>query len=128
MVSSDPGGERSSTVPLTPMQYRFMRVLQDRLARNPDVGPTYAELMEDMGLRSKSGIARLVDECMQRGRITKLPNRDRSLVVLRPVGDLAGDGQVNGCARQILLRSFSDRELISETQRRGLLTIELPRD
>jgi SOS-response transcriptional repressor LexA len=124
MVSSDPGGERSETVPLTPMQYRFMRVLQDRLARNPDVGPTYAELMEDMGLRSKSGIARLVDECMQRGRITKLPNRDRSLVVLRPVG---GD-PARETAPVRLIRSFSDRELISEVQRRGLLTIQIPRD
>ena len=103
-------------VPLTPLQYRFMRALQARLSANPDIGPTYAELMQDMGLKSKSGIARLVDECVERGRIRKLSNRDRSLVVVNPVS--TGD-----VAREDLIRTFSDREIILEAQRRGLIAV-----
>ncbi|WP_298842901.1 hypothetical protein [uncultured Salinicola sp.] len=105
---------RASPVPLTPMQYRFMLALQARLEANPDIGPTYADLMHDLGLRSKSGVARLVSECVERGRIRKLSNRDRSLVVLHPVSGSEEPGQD-------LIRSFSDRELIMEVQRRGLM-------
>ena len=92
-----------------------MLALQARLAASPDIGPTYAELMHDMGLKSKSGIARLVDECVERGRIRKMSNRDRSLVVVHPVstGDMPGEH---------LIHSFTDREIIIEAQRRGLLS------
>lgn len=112
---------RENPVPLTPMQYRFMRVLQARLAQRPDIGPTYAELMQDMGLRSKSGIARLVDECVERGRIRKLSNRDRSLVVVHPVSE----GEVEP---EDLLRSFSDRDILLEVQRRGLMSFASPQE
>lgn len=102
-------------VPLTPLQYRFMLALQNRLKASPDIGPTYADLMKDLGLKSKSGIARLVDECVERGRIQKSSNRDRSLTILHPVAE----GEE---APHDLIKSFSDREIICEAQRRGLIS------
>jgi len=118
MARNDNGEGRVSPVPLTPMQYRFMLVLQARLEANPDIGPTYAELMDDLGLKSKSGVARLVSECIERGRIKKLSNRDRSLVVVHAVTE--GEGR-----KQNLISAFSDREIICEAQRRGLVSFSL---
>ena len=113
------GGSGEPPAPLTPMQYRFMLALQKRLAANPDIGPTFEELKSDLGLASKSGVARLVASCIERGRISKLPNRDRSLVVLVPVKeDEISSGN--------LIKSFSDRELIAECQERGLIVVSSP--
>jgi hypothetical protein len=36
-------------VPLTPKQRRFMLALQARLASNPDIAPSYEELLKDIG-------------------------------------------------------------------------------
>lgn len=107
---------RGASAPLTPLQYRFMRVLQKRLSDRPGVGPTYEELRVDLGLASKSGVARLVAACEERGRIARLPNRDRSLAVLVPVPEEGHPGVD-------ILQAFSDRELLAEIQKRGLLSL-----
>lgn len=103
-------------IPLTPMQRRFMLALQARLEARPDVGPSYEELKEDLGLSSKSGVFRLVKECESRGRIVRSPNSDRSIRVIHPVTD--GDGPRLG-----LLKAFSDAELLREVMSRGLLSL-----
>ena len=114
-------GERdlSPAVPLTPGQQRFMLALQRRLEANPDIGPTFEDLRRDLGLSSKASIARLVDGCERRGRIKRLPNRNRALQVIMPVSEeeLRHVRQDNGS----LIESFNDRELMAEVQKRGLL-------
>lgn len=107
------------SIPLTPMQRRFMLALQARLEARPDIGPTYDELRLDLGLASKSGVFRLVKECEARGRISRLPNSNRGLAVLRPV--TASDGPL-----QDLLASFSDAEILREAARRGLISLSAP--
>ena len=107
---------RGASAPLTPLQYRFMRALQKRLSDRQGVGPTYEELRVDLGLSSKSGVARLVAACEERGRIARLPNRDRSLAVLCPVPEEGHPGLD-------ILQAFSDRELLAEIQKRGLLSL-----
>jgi SOS-response transcriptional repressor LexA len=101
------------------MQFRFMLALQKRLEMRPEIGPSYEELRVDLGLSSKSGVARLVESCIERGRIKRLPNRDRSLVVLKPVNEGSRPGAE-------LISSFTDRELLHEIQRRGLLVMKIP--
>lgn len=106
-----------SSIPLTHQQRRFMLALQERIAAFPDVGPTYEELRADLGLASKSGVARLVSECVERGRIIRIPRAERSLRVIRPVS--------SGAPREVvpLISSFTDSEIIREACRRGLLSI-----
>lgn len=106
-------------IPLTPMQRRFMLALQARIHARPHVGPSYDELRIDLGLASKSGVFRLVQECEARGRVTRVPRSDRTLTVLRPVTD--GDGDPVG-----LLSAFSDSEILREVANRGLLSIRVP--
>ncbi|MBX9874087.1 MAG: hypothetical protein K2X84_04445, partial [Beijerinckiaceae bacterium] len=65
--------------PLTQRQHEFMLALQRRMAADPDRGVSYDELRQDLGMSSKSGISRLVDECVERGRIARTRHRPRSL-------------------------------------------------
>lgn len=117
-LNNSTGGSSELPVTLTPMQYRFMLALQKRLSNNPHVGPTFEELRQDLGLSSKSGVARLVDSCIERGRITRLPNRDRSLVVIAPVDE-------QDFPREKLIKSFTDKELIIECHERGILSFNI---
>jgi SOS-response transcriptional repressor LexA len=43
--------------------------------------PSYQEIAEAVGIASKSGVKRLVDSLVERGRLEKLPRRARSVVV-----------------------------------------------
>jgi len=118
---SGAGGANASPVALTPMQYRFMVVLQSHLAVNPDKSPSFEELRRELGLGSKSSVARLVQGCIDRGRIAKLPDKARTLTVIAPVNleeALAFD----------LIKSFSDKELMQEVQNRGLILLSMPSD
>lgn len=43
--------------------------------------PSYQEIAVAVGILSKSGVKRLVDSLVERGRLEKLPRRARSVVV-----------------------------------------------
>lgn len=116
--TSSAGGVCIPPVALTPMQYRFMVVLQSHLARNPDKSPSFEELRLELGLGSKSGVARLVQGCIDRGRIAKLPEKARTLTVIAPV-------HLEETMASDLIKSFSDKELILEVQERGLIIVPI---
>lgn len=67
---------------LTPKQKQLLIFIQDRLAQN-GISPSFDEMKEALGLKSKSGIHRLVQGLEERGFIRRLPNRARALEVLR---------------------------------------------
>lgn len=110
-------GGVETAIPLTPQQRRFMLALQSRLAARPDVGPTYEELREDLGLASKSGVFRLVRECEARGRIERMPRLERGLRVIVPLSTSEAAPSVD------LLSTFSDADIIREVDRRGLISL-----
>jgi hypothetical protein len=107
----------ASATPLTPQQRRFMLALQARLDASPDVGPTYEELREDLGLSSKSGVFRLVRECVQRGRVERIPRIERGLRILRPLSEQEARPTPD------LLSTFSDAALVRELEKRGILRV-----
>ena len=43
--------------------------------------PSYQEIAEAVGIASKSGVKRLVDGLVERGRLEMMPRRARSMVV-----------------------------------------------
>jgi len=55
----------------------------DRRLRETGVSPSFDEMKEALGLRSKSGIHRLITGLEERGFIRRLPHRARALEVLR---------------------------------------------
>lgn len=67
---------------LTPTQDRTLRFIADYLQAN-GFGPSYTEIASALGLKSKSGVTRLVDQLQARGAIRRLRSRDRSIEIVR---------------------------------------------
>ncbi len=67
---------------LTRKQYELLTLI-DRRLKESGVAPSYDEMKDALGLRSKSGIHRLITALEERGFIRRLPHRARALEVLR---------------------------------------------
>jgi len=67
---------------LTRKQKELLLLIRDRVARD-GVTPSFDEMKEALGLRSKSGIHRLITGLEERGFIRRLPHRARALEILR---------------------------------------------
>ena len=67
---------------LTRKQYELL-VYIDRHLQETGISPSFDEMKDALGLRSKSGIHRLITGLQERGFIRRLPHRARALEVLR---------------------------------------------
>ncbi len=67
---------------LTRKQYELLVFIEKRLSED-GVSPSFDEMKEALGLRSKSGIHRLITGLEERGFIRRLPHRARALEVLK---------------------------------------------
>ena len=67
---------------LTKKQYELL-LLIDRRLKESGVSPSFDEMKDALGLRSKSGIHRLMTGLEERGFVRRLPHRARALEVLR---------------------------------------------
>jgi repressor LexA len=61
-------------------------VFLDARSREGGVSPSFEEMKAALGLKSKSGVHRLVEALEERGFIRRLPNRARALEVVRGPG------------------------------------------
>jgi repressor LexA len=78
-----PGAQRRGRTPmLTRKQHELLRYIHERL-KESGVPPSFDEMKEALGLRSKSGVHRLITALEERGFIRRLPNRARALEVIR---------------------------------------------
>ena len=67
---------------LTRKQHELLMLINERLGE-AGVAPSFDEMKEALGLKSKSGIHRLITGLEERGFIRRLPHRARALEVLR---------------------------------------------
>jgi len=67
---------------LTRKQKELLLLIRDRVAAD-GVPPSFDEMREALGLRSKSGIHRLITGLEERGFIKRLPHRARALEIVR---------------------------------------------
>jgi len=67
---------------LTRKQYELLMYI-DRHLKSKGVPPSFDEMKDALGLKSKSGIHRLITGLEERGFIRRLPHRARALEVLR---------------------------------------------
>lgn len=109
---------------LTKRQYQLLMLIEKKL-REDGVSPSFEEMKEAIGLKSKSGIHRLISGLEERGFIRRLPNRARALEVLRLPDNQSENGTVvsaQSLVHQKTTRSFSrlSENLIANT-------VELPR-
>src|SRR3981189_1514482 len=66
---------------LTKKQYELLMFINHRLAQD-GVSPSFEEMKEALGLKSKSGIHRLITGLEERGFIRRLAHRGRALAVV----------------------------------------------
>jgi repressor LexA len=67
---------------LTRKQYELLVYVERRL-NETGVSPSFEEMKDALGLRSKSGIHRLITGLEERGFIKRLPHRARALEIIR---------------------------------------------
>ena len=67
---------------LTRKQHELLLFIHDHLRQN-GVSPSFDEMKDALGLRSKSGIHRLITGLEERGFIRRLPHRARALEVIK---------------------------------------------
>src|SRR3546814_20675600 len=67
---------------VTAKQHELLHFIQQRLEAS-GISPSFEEMKEALGLKSKSGIHRLISALDERGFLRRLPNRARALEVLR---------------------------------------------
>ena len=77
---------------LTRKQYELLAFINRRLTES-GVSPSFEEMKEALGLKSKSGIHRLISGLEERGFIRRLPHRARALEVTRLPEDTAVAGR-----------------------------------
>lgn len=67
---------------LTRKQHELICFIEDRLTET-GISPSFEEMKEALGLKSKSGVHRLISALEERGFLKRLPNRARALEVTR---------------------------------------------
>lgn len=65
---------------LTKKQRDLLLFIHDRMS-NGDIAPSFEEMKEALGLKSKSGVHRLISALVERGYLERLPHRARALEV-----------------------------------------------
>ena len=76
---------------LTRKQRELLQFIQERLA-DTGISPSFDEMKDALGLKSKSGVHRLITGLEERGFIRRLPHRARALEVTRLSDDQMGRG------------------------------------
>ncbi|MEQ8344680.1 MAG: transcriptional repressor LexA [Sneathiellaceae bacterium] len=77
---------------LTRKQHELLLFIHERLKKS-GISPSFDEMKEALGLRSKSGIHRLITGLEERGFIRRLPHRARALEVLKLPTDIVPAGR-----------------------------------
>ena len=102
---------------LTRKQHELLVFINRRLS-DGGVSPSFEEMKEALGLKSKSGIHRLISGLEERGFIRRLPHRARALEVVRLPEDTAIAGMRG--------RAAGERSRFSPTVIRGDFKAALP--
>jgi len=87
---------------LTSKQRELLLLIRDRLAED-GVPPSFDEMKEALGLKSKSGIHRLITGLEERGFIKRLPHRARALEITRLPEDIESTKAAKSSARKTRL-------------------------
>ena len=111
---------------LTRKQHELVLYLHRYLGDN-GVSPSFDEMKEALGLKSKSGIHRLITGLEERGFIRRLQHRARAIEVVRLPENMAGNGErQRGFAPRVIKGSFGESSLAGATPPQGANAAALP--
>jgi len=100
---------------LTRKQKELLVLIRDRLAEE-GVPPSFDEMKEALGLKSKSGIHRLITGLEERGFIKRLPHRARALEIIRMPEDMEAKNSGKGARKTRLPANMPDMAAIAAAQ------------
>ena len=106
---------------LTRKQHQLLIFINQRLEES-GVSPSFDEMKEALGLKSKSGIHRLITGLEEREFIRRLPHRARALEVLRLPDDVSVHAGQKFSPR--VIQGGAARQ--PETSKNGKSSVELP--
>lgn len=86
---------------LTKKQYELLSLLHARI-KETGVPPSFDEMKDALGLKSKSGIHRLISGLEERGFIRRLPHRARALEVLKLPENMVDDSSAKSPLPEVL--------------------------
>ena len=101
---------------LTRKQHELLRYINSFLSEN-GISPSFDEMKEALGLKSKSGIHRLITALEERGFIRRLAHRARALEVLRLPEESVASTQTTGprFSASVIRGNFAARATDSTT-------------
>ena len=114
---------------LTQKQYQLLHYVNGHLKQN-GIAPSFEEMKEHLGLRSKSGVHRLIKALEERGFIRRLHHRARALEVIKLPNEcsVTRDQQIfpDGMAKNVVRGDFSlqPADLISRVAENS--SVDLP--
>lgn len=100
---------------LTLKQKELLSLIRDRVASD-SVPPSFDEMKEALGLRSKSGIHRLISGLEERGFIRRLPHRARALEIIKIPEGMDGKAARTARRKQASSAVMPDMATIAATQ------------
>ncbi len=101
---------------LTRKQHELLRFINERLSES-GVSPSFDEMKDALGLKSKSGIHRLITALEERGFIRRLPHRARALEVLKLPEEAVANTRApeTGFSASVIRGNFAARTADSST-------------
>jgi repressor LexA len=79
---------------LTQKQFKLLKFIEDYLNEN-GLAPSYDEMKEGIGIKSKSGIHALIAGLEERGYLRRLRNKARAIDIIRAAGERRPSGTRN---------------------------------
>jgi len=108
---------------LTRKQHDLLLFIDERL-KEKGVSPSFDEMKEALGLKSKSGIHRLITALEERGFIRRLPHKARALEVVRLPQEAAG--QEGGKVVTALFKKQPENKEFTEIPLHGKIAAGTP--
>jgi len=109
---------------LTRKQHRLLMLIDSRL-KEQGVPPSYDEMKDELGLKSKSGIHRLIIGLEERGFIRRLPHKARALEVIRMPENIVEAGGAGSTEKRFDPKVIEAQFKSAET-REGSESVALP--
>ncbi len=114
---------------LTRKQLLLLLFINENL-QNDGVAPSFEEMKESLGLRSKSGVHRLIKGLEERGFIRRLPHRARALEVIKLPNDSgisARKGSIpHDTAQNVVRGEFSGQRKEDHSRASNNTSVDLP--
>jgi DNA-binding MarR family transcriptional regulator len=84
-IMADRAG-RVNVAGLTARQADCLRFIAAHQRENNGITPSFDQIKDGLGLASKSGVTRLLDELEDRGRLTRMPGLARAITIITAPG------------------------------------------